>query len=208
MSPPRPEHDQPHPHFDLNPNVRRHWPWFLALGLAVLALGVGAIVYTFAATLTTVIAFGILLVVGGVVQVVNAFLARRWRGFFLFALVGVLHLIVGGVMIDHPLRAAEALTAVLAVGFLIAGSARLIFAAANSFDGRGWVLVNGLVVLLMGVSIWRGWPESSLWVIGLFVGIDLVCCGWSWLTIGLAARSVARLAGRAARPLAGTAATR
>jgi len=38
--------------------------------------------------------------------------------------------------------------------------------------------------------IWRELPVSSLWVIGTFVGIDLVFNGLSWVMLGLAARSI------------------
>ena len=185
------EHDPLDPARQWGQGLHRCWPWFLGLGIAVMAVGIGAIGYTFVATLTTVIVFGMLLIVGGVAQVVNAFLARTWRGFTVLSLVGVLHLIVGGIMVEHPLRTAEGLTLMVAVGFLMGGVARLIYAAANSFEGRNWVLLNGLVTLLLGISIWRGWPESSLWVIGLFVGIDLVFSGWSWVILGLAVKSVA-----------------
>src|SRR3954452_9112971 len=99
--------------------LRRLWPWFLILGIALILLGVLAIGVPFVATLTTVLVFGILLLAGGVVQVVSAILARGWQGFFLHLLAGVLHFIVGGLMIERPLLAAEALTLLLAVAFFV-----------------------------------------------------------------------------------------
>ena len=57
---------------------------------------------------------------------------------------------------------------------LAGGAMRLIFAMAEQFPGRGWVAFNGLVTFALGVMIWRQWPESGLWVIGTFVGIDLI----------------------------------
>lgn len=163
--------------------------WFLVLGITVMAAGAAAIASAFAATLTTVLVFGALLIAGGAVQLVNAFLARSWRGFFVYALVGVMHLLVGGIMVEKPFRAAAALTLVLAVTFLAGGLARLIYGALNRFPGRGWVLLNGAVTLLLGLMIWQDWPESSVWVIGLFVGIDLFFSGWSWVMLGLALRA-------------------
>jgi uncharacterized membrane protein HdeD (DUF308 family) len=80
---------------------------------------------------------------------------------------------------------------VLAVGFLIGGAARLLYAATHSYRGRGWTAVSGVITLFLGVSIWQGWPESSLWVIGLFVGIELVFSGWSLVVLGLTVKAVA-----------------
>jgi uncharacterized membrane protein HdeD (DUF308 family) len=150
-----------------------------------MVVGVVALCSTFITTLASILVFGILLMAGGVVQIVNAFLGRSWRGFFLHLLAGILQLIVGELLIEHPVVAAEGLTLLLAVGFLIGGALRLVYALVENFPGRGWVLVNGLVVFALGVSIWRQWPASSLWVIGLFIGIDLIFSGWSWVNLGL-----------------------
>jgi uncharacterized membrane protein HdeD (DUF308 family) len=185
------EHDRLNPNYEECLRLHHCWLWFLLLGIAIALVGVGAIGAAFIATLTTVLVFGILLIVGGVVQIVNAFLARTWRGFFVYTLVGVLHLIVGGIMIEQPLRAAEALTLMIAVAFLVGGAAQLIYGVTQSFAGRSWVILNGFIALLLGISIWKQWPESGLWVIGLFIGIDLVFSGWSWVMLGLAVKGAA-----------------
>lgn len=183
------EREQLNPHYEECLRLHDCWIWFLVLGILVMAVGFAAIGASFIATLATVLVFGILLSVGGVVQIVNAFLAKTWKGFVLHALLGVLHVIVGMILIEQPLRAAEALTLMLAVAFMIGGAARLIYSLAHSFPGRGWVVLNGFVTLFLGLSIWQQWPESSLWVIGLFIGIDLVFSGWSWVMLGLAVKS-------------------
>jgi uncharacterized membrane protein HdeD (DUF308 family) len=180
----------------LNPNyeecLRLHhcWGWFLGLGIVMMIVGGLAIGAACIATLATVLLFGWLLVVGGVVQVVNAFLARCWRGFAAHLLVGLLQLIVGGIMVSEPLRAAAALTLILAVCFMVGGLLRIAVAVLERFADWGWVLLNGLITWILGIAIWREWPESSLWVIGLFVGIDLLFNGWSWVMLGLMVKSL------------------
>ncbi|HYH63466.1 MAG TPA: HdeD family acid-resistance protein [Urbifossiella sp.] len=167
----------------------RNWGWLVAAGAAVTAIGIGAVAYSFLATLTTVIVIGALLLAAGTVQVIGAFVARTWRGFFVSALVGVLHILVGGIMTEHPLRAAAVLTLVLAVALLVGGAARLLFAVTHRYHGRGWTFASGLISLVLGVAIWRDWPEASLWVIGTFAGIDLAFAGWAMVMLGLAAKA-------------------
>lgn len=169
-----------------------HWPWLVVLGVVVTIAGLGAVAYSTAATLTTVLIVGVIALVGGATQVVSALLVRSWRGFFIYALIGILHVLVGGFMIEHPLRAAAVVTLVLAVTFLIGGAARLIHAATHRVPGRWWVLLNGAVTFLLGLSIWQGWPEASLWVIGVVVGIDLAFSGWSLVTLGFAVKAARR----------------
>jgi uncharacterized membrane protein HdeD (DUF308 family) len=57
------------------------------------------------------------------------------------------------------------------------------------FEQWGWVFFNGLITFLLGVMIYSDWPLSGLWVIGMFIGIDLILTGWSWIVLSLAARS-------------------
>jgi uncharacterized membrane protein HdeD (DUF308 family) len=171
--------------------LRKTWPFFLALGIVLSVLGALAVGTALSgiATLVTILFFGILLLVGGGVQIGTAFLARSWRGFFLHVLVGILYLVLGGLMMEHPDEVARGLTLMIAAAFLVGGLFRIVFAlSADRFPGWGWVLGHGIVTLLMGVLIWRGWPESAVWVIGLFVGIDLFSAGGAWVLLALALR--------------------
>jgi uncharacterized membrane protein HdeD (DUF308 family) len=93
-------------------------------------------------------------------------------------------------LVQHPVAAAAGFTLVLAAGFMVGGLFRIVSALADRFHGWSWVLLNGVVTLILGVMIWRQWPESALWVIGLFVGIDMVFAGWSWIMMALAVRSI------------------
>ena len=59
----------------------------------------------------------------------------------------------------------------------------------SAISGWGWVVLNGVISVILGAAIWRQWPLSGLWVIGLFVGIEMLFSGLSWVMLGLAVRS-------------------
>ena len=170
--------------------LRRNWGWFLALGIALIVLGVCAIGSAFVATLATVMTFGVLALFGGGVEIVSAFSARRWSGFFLHLLAGVLYIIIGFLMVTRPLAAAAGLTLMLAALFFVGGIFRIVAALSHRFHGWGWVLFNGIITLILGVMIWQDWPEPAFWVIGMFLGIDLVFAGVSWVMLGLSVRNI------------------
>jgi uncharacterized membrane protein HdeD (DUF308 family) len=175
--------------------LRKRWGWLLALGIVLSVLGVLAIGTSLSgiATLTTILFFGILLLVAAGVQLATAILARTWRGVFLHLLVGILYLVVGALMIERPDRAARALTLMIAAAFLVGGLFRIVFSlSADRFPGWSWVLGNGVVTVAMGILIWRRWPSSAVWVIGLFVGIELFCAGAAWVTLALGLRDKAK----------------
>ena len=162
--------------------------YLLTMGIALIVLGVVAIGSSFVATIATVMVFGVLLLLGAIFQVVTAFWGRRWRGFFLHLLAGVLYLIAGLFMIDSPLEAALSLTLLVAACLLVGGILRIVMSLVERFEGWGWSLLSGVVSFLLGAAIWRQWPLSGLWVIGLFVGIEMLLSGFSWVMLGLAVR--------------------
>jgi uncharacterized membrane protein HdeD (DUF308 family) len=171
-------------------DLRRNWGWFLALGVALIAAGTLAILYPVLATFTTIEVFGFLLLFGAGVEAVSAFRAPRWGGLFLHLFTGLLYLFIGTVIVERPGLGAAGYTLMMAVFFVAAGLVRIVFALTQRFSGWGWALLSGAVSLLLGILIWRDLPASALWVIGTFVGIEMLFNGWMWVMLGLAARSL------------------
>jgi uncharacterized membrane protein HdeD (DUF308 family) len=170
-------------------HLRDHWLLLLVLGVALVIVGMLAITSAFIATLATVTVFGTLLFIGAIFQLVNALTCRNWRGFFVFLVTGILYGVVGIIMMNHPLEAAAGLTLMIAAAFIVGGIMRIVIAAMERFHGWGWVMLNGFINLFLGIYIWRHFPEAAFWVIGLFVGIDLIFAGWSWIFLALGVRS-------------------
>jgi uncharacterized membrane protein HdeD (DUF308 family) len=169
-------------------HLRDHWMLLLILGVCLVLVGTFAIISAFIATLATVALFGTLLFVGAIFQLVNAVTCRNWRGFLVFLLGGILYGVVGLIMMSHPLAAAVGLTLMLAAAFMAVGVIRIVVAAIEHFHGWGWVMLTGFIDLFLGVYIWRHFPEDAFWVIGVFVGIDLIFSGWSWIFLALGIR--------------------
>ena len=170
--------------------LRKNWFLLLVLGILLVDVGLMVIGSAVIATLTTVIVLGILFLAGGDVEIVTAFWAHCWRGFWLQLLAGIVYAVLGFLLVQHPVAAAATFTLVLAAALMVGGVFRIVSALVDHFHGWGWVLLNGVVTLVLGVLIWRGWPESSLKIIGLFVGIDMLFAGWSWIMMALTVRSV------------------
>jgi uncharacterized membrane protein HdeD (DUF308 family) len=181
-------------------SVRGHWGWVFFLGIVMILVGVLAIAYPVAATLTTVKVFGFLLLFGGLIDAAGAFWVGRAGGFLLHLLCGVLTAFLGLILLDKPVLGAAVYTLVLAVFFVATGLFRIVLALSHRFSGWGWVALNGAVGLFLGVLIWRELPEAALWVIGTFVGIDLLFNGLSWVMLGLGLRTVPRSAATPAPP--------
>jgi uncharacterized membrane protein HdeD (DUF308 family) len=170
--------------------IRGNWSWILALGIILIIVGTGAIAMPIVAGLATAVTFGVLLLMGGVAQLVGAFWTRDWSGFFLSLLTGVLYVVLGLLFVSTPLKAEVAMTFLLACMLLIGGLFRIIGSLMYRFPHWGWTLVGGAINLTLGILIWRQLPEAALWVIGLFVGIDMIFTGWTWVMLALAVKNV------------------
>lgn len=170
--------------------LKEGWLWFVALGLGLIALGVAALAYSALFTVASVTVFGVLLVIGAAFLIAGAFFTGNWGGFFLTLLTGVLQLIVGTVCLRHPEEAAIVYTLLLAVFFMVGGLFRVLAALSGRFRAWPWVLLNGVITLALGLMIWAQMPDSGLWVIGTFLGIDLIFNGSAYVALGLGVRKL------------------
>lgn len=170
--------------------IHKNWGWFLAIGIALILLGTLAIGAAGSVTLASMVLFGILLGIGGIVQIVNAFKMLKGNGFFVNFFSGCIYLIVGALLALNPALGAITLTLLLAIFYTATGLFKIGTALYNRFANWGWLLVSGIVSFILGILIWSEWPFSGLWIIGLFVGIDLILVGWIWVALSLSAKNL------------------
>lgn len=162
--------------------------WSLGLGILMIIAGTLAVFSTVVATLATVTVLGVLLLAAAVIQLVHAFRAGRWSGFFLNLLAGILYGVAGFFMVTNPLVSAASLTLFLSMFFIVIGVFRIVAALVVRHPSWGWTLANGIISVVLGAMIWAGWPDASLWFIGLFVGIELIFSGWALVMLSMALR--------------------
>ena len=171
--------------------VRQHRTWFLCVGILLIICGTIALGSTFVMTIVSMVFLGWLLVISGVVEVIHGFARRSWGGFFINLLGGILYAVAGLIFVANPGAAAITLTMLIAMILIAAGTFRLLVALTTPMHHRGWLIFNGAISVLLGISIAGSWPLSGLWVIGLFIGIDFIVDGWTEVMLAIAARPAA-----------------
>ena len=170
--------------------VRSYRGWVIFAGITSLVLGTAAVIYTGTATIASVVLFGWLLMLAGVMQIVHAFQVRTWSGFFLYLLDGIIRAAVGTLMVLYPGAGAEALTLVLSFYFIVAGIFRTIGSTVLQFPSWGWSVASGLISVVLGVMLAMQWPASGTWFIGFAVGLDLILYGWALLMFAAAVKKL------------------
>jgi uncharacterized membrane protein HdeD (DUF308 family) len=168
--------------------LRRNWGWLLTLGIALVFLGVIAVVDAVAVSVISIIFFGWVLIVAGIVEAIHAFRHRNGGHFFLHVLDAVFSFIVGIMLLRDSLAGLLVMTLLLAVYFIVAGIFRIVAAFAVRVPGSSWMLVDGIITLILGILVWAQWPTAALWIIGLFIGINLITTGFSQMLLAFAVR--------------------
>jgi uncharacterized membrane protein HdeD (DUF308 family) len=167
--------------------LRAHWVWFLVLGIALVVLGTVAIGWACLTTITVAATwfFGFVLLGGGVGEIIHSFTVGRWSGTLVHLLIGILYCVVGFMMVTDPVDSAISLTRIIALFMIVGGIFRVVAALSHRFPGWEWVLLNGGVTLLLGLLVYKNWPQSGLWFIGLVIGIDMIFNGWAWIALAI-----------------------
>lgn len=174
--------------------LRKSRGWFFLMGFVMLLSGSLAIGWSCLTSVTIAVTWmlGWLLLVSGVAEIVSSFRTGKGSGRLVHLLLGILYALVGLMVIDQPVDSAIVLTRFIAIFLIIGGIFRVVIALGDRFPGWGAVLLNGVVTFVLGLMIYRQWPASGLWVIGMFFGIDLILNGWAWIMLAVALRQPAR----------------
>ena len=178
----------PQPGSEMAP-LRAKWGWIVALGVVYLLAGFIALGSVVVATVASVFIVGVMMVIAGVAEVFSAFQIKSWGKFLLWVLLGVLYIIAGFVTFENPLLAAALLTLILGASLVASGIMRIILAFSMKQETPWiWVLLSSVITLLLGLLILAHWPVSSLYILGLFLGIDLIMAGVGWIGLGFGLR--------------------
>ena len=167
-----------------DPETRREMKtqlgWAVALGILTIILGVIAIIEPLVAGMAITLFLGLILLIYGIFHIIFAFSTRKvgagW--FVLQVLLAILYLIVGGVLLRYTFEGLTLLTLIAGILIFIDGVIQVI----NAFDmkplpGWGWALFSGILGIILGILIWSNWPSSSVWALGILVGVHLITNG-------------------------------
>ncbi|ATB40380.1 hypothetical protein CYFUS_005829 [Cystobacter fuscus] len=169
-------------------NMSGLWGGPFVMGLLLSLLGIvalGAVVIT---SVASVVFFGSMLVVAGVFEIVHAFRVRKTGPFLMFLLGGVLSIVVGAMVLARPGSGLVAMTLLLAGYFFASGLFRGITSIVDRYAGWGWDFAYGIVSVVLGVIISSQMPTSTLWALGLVVGVEILSRGISIMAGALAVR--------------------
>ena len=160
-------------------------------GIALVIFGVIAIIAPAVMGTAVVMVIGAILLVTGVVEFIHGFREPKWSSKLLTLVLGVITIVCGISVLAHPVVGMVVLALILAILFAIEGIWKII--ASFSFrPASGWLamLFSGIIALLLGFLIWKQWPLSGLWAVGILIGVDLLVTGCSMIALAMTVKQV------------------
>jgi uncharacterized membrane protein HdeD (DUF308 family) len=171
--------------------LRKNWGWMLGIGIVLVVLGMIGLGMPLVLTEVSMLYLGILLLIGGVAQLVHAFATKAWKDVLLHVVLGILYLIAGAATIQNPQAMSMILTLFLAGVLIAVGLVRIVIGLQLRKTGSWfWPVLSGIIAIVLGGMIMAQWPISGLWVIGMFIGIELLLNGWTCIMVAFALKSV------------------
>lgn len=169
------------------------WGWFVALGVALVLFGIFALVDVVAFTIVSVIFIGAMLLVGGIFQIVHAFMTKTWASFGLNLLMGIIYVIGGFLIMQEPVQGSLVITLMVIAALAVGGIIRIMVGFRHREMTSWWLLVlSGVISLILALMLYSTFPGSGLWVLGTLIAVELLIQGFTWLQFGLALRRLGR----------------
>jgi uncharacterized membrane protein HdeD (DUF308 family) len=184
-------------------SIHDHWTVFLIEGVALVLLGLLAIVVPSIANANVTVFLGWLFLLSGALGLATTYWARRAPGFWWSLVSALLAMFVGAILIANktrdlygglmgwPFDDNGSLRLVLVLFFLVEGGASIMFAFEHrrQFSGRwAWMLASGVLDIVLASIIIFDLPGTSAWTMGFLVGINMILGGLALTAMGLQAR--------------------
>ena len=171
------------PH-DLIEKIENNRTTLMWIGIGMVLVGVLAILFPVFTTVAVTFMIGWVLILAGLVTFFGAFSLEGTGPFFGELLLALLKLALGVYLLRHPGVGIVVITLVLAAVFMVDGAVKLGFAIEmRKRGGWFWVVLSALVSIAAGLLIASGLPETSLFVLGLLVGINFLGTGISFIML-------------------------
>lgn len=165
--------------------IARHRGWYVFQGIIFVLAGFAAVILPGLTALGFELVIGTLLILSGLVQ---GYASLRSETHWWSLISSIASLVVGGLMLFHPVVGTIALATVIAAFLAVEGIAEILLAFQfRPTRGWGWLLFSGGISLLLSMLLFAGWPAATVWFLGIVIGINLLLYGVSLLALTISA---------------------
>lgn len=166
--------------------MQAHWRLFLFEGIFFILLGFCAIVIPQFFTVVIVIFLGWLIALAGAIHISRALFFKEIPGFGLWLGLGILQVVVGFLLIADPIAGVLTLTMMMTLFFAFEGIIKIYLALMmRPLPHWQFVFFSGVTALVFAIIILAFWSETAHWLLGLFLGINMIMLGVAMVKMSL-----------------------
>ncbi|MBV8956470.1 MAG: DUF308 domain-containing protein [Solirubrobacterales bacterium] len=179
------------------------WAWWVLILAGVLGVIAGIIVIAKPGDSLTTLAVivGVFILVDSILELIVGLFGQ---GGAMVALLGILGIVVGILLIRHPVHGVLAVALLVGIWLVALGVLRLVRAFAA--DRHLWTIAVAVLEIIAGIVIVSS-PHIGFATLAILVGISFILNGFGMIALGWALRLVRREADHLASGPAGSAGT-
>lgn len=151
--------------------------WFLIAGILLMLIGIMSIVFPLFIALAIETIVAVCFLFAAVTYAIHASQVRHLKSVWHSALWAIVYFVGGVMLFMAPMIGIAAIAMVLAVAIFVESVSKIMFARQIGMERPGLWILDGVVGIILAGMIWWYWPEDSVWIVGLLVGLRLVFAG-------------------------------
>jgi uncharacterized membrane protein HdeD (DUF308 family) len=176
----------------LQGSIKRAFSWSIVLSILLIIAGIFAIIAPPIAGVGITLFVGWLLIFSGAMHIIYGWQTPGRGGFIWELLLGIVYIAAGVYLLRNPVVGLVSLTLGLGAYLVFEAVLEFVLAVRMRPAGRsGWLFLDAAVTLILAFLIFKHWPYSSAWAIGILVGISMIFSGAARLTLSLTGRRLA-----------------
>ena len=167
--------------------------WSITISLLMIVAGITAIGLPFISGIAIDVVVAWLLIFSGALHVAFAWRGHGPAGVLWEILLGLVYGAIGVFLIARPVAGLATLALAMAIYLSVEAVLELaLWFQLRGSRGRGWLMFDAIVTIVLAALIWRTWPSSAVWVVGTLVGLSMLFSGISRLALSMARRKLTR----------------
>lgn len=167
------------------------WAWWLLLLVGMLSVAAGVLVLAKPgdSLRTIAVIVGIFLLIDGVAELISA-MVRRTANRGIAALLGVLGVVIGLLLVRHPVQSVLAVALLVGIWLIAAGVIRFAV-ALDEPDRRVWHAIVAAIEVIAGIVIVVD-PNIGFATLALLAGIAFIVNGFGMVALGWSLHEIKR----------------
>ncbi len=128
---------------------------------------------------------GFIILILGLLECLDAFLAKQQRDVVQNLQVGVLDIVIGALTVLSVSETVERLSMMIAAFLIVRGIVRITFVYALKLPHKASTTAGGVLAVILGILVYTQWPSEEGWFVSACLNTEIAFRGWAMISFAL-----------------------